>query len=54
VPSASLRLLQACGRLLRTETDEGTITLLDTRIASKRYGRAILETLPRFTFDIQG
>ena len=54
VPSASLRLLQACGRLLRTETDEGTITLLDTRIASKRYGRSILETLPRFTFDIQG
>ena len=54
VPIASLRLLQACGRLLRTETDEGTITLLDTRIASKRYGRAILETLPRFTFDIQG
>ena len=54
VPSASLRLLQACGRLLRTETDEGIITLLDTRIASKRYGRAILETLPRFTFDIQG
>lgn len=53
VPSASLRLLQACGRLLRTESDEGVITLLDTRIASKRYGRAILETLPRFTFDIQ-
>lgn len=53
VPSASLRLLQACGRLLRTESDEGIITLLDTRIASKRYGRAILETLPRFTFDIQ-
>jgi len=53
VPSASLRLLQACGRLLRTETDEGIITLLDTRIASKRYGRAILEALPRFTFDIQ-
>lgn len=53
VPSASLRLLQACGRLLRTESDEGVITLLDTRIASKRYGRAILETLPRFNFDIQ-
>ena len=53
VPSASLRLLQACGRLLRTESDEGIITLLDTRIASKRYGRAILEALPRFTFDIQ-
>src|SRR3989338_7211619 len=31
VPDASLRLVQACGRLLRTEADRGTITLLDRR-----------------------
>ena len=53
VPSASLRLLQACGRLLRTETDEGVITLLDRRISTKRYGRAIMDALPRYRFDIQ-
>ena len=53
VPSASLRLLQACGRLLRTETDEGVITLLDRRVVTKRYGRAILDALPRYNFDIQ-
>ena len=53
VPSAALRLLQACGRLLRTETDSGVITLLDRRIVTKRYGRAILDTLPRYQFDIE-
>jgi ATP-dependent DNA helicase DinG len=53
VPSAALRLLQACGRLLRTETDSGIITLLDRRIVTKRYGRAILDTLPRYQFDIE-
>ena len=53
VPSASLRLLQACGRLLRTETDEGVITLLDRRVVTKRYGRAILDALPRYNFDIK-
>ena len=53
VPSASLRLLQACGRLLRTETDEGVITLLDRRIITKRYGRAIMDALPRYRFEVQ-
>ncbi|MEC7959003.1 MAG: helicase C-terminal domain-containing protein, partial [Pseudomonadota bacterium] len=53
VPSASLRLLQACGRLLRTETDEGVITLLDRRIITKRYGRAIMDALPRYQFEVQ-
>ena len=52
VPSASLRLLQACGRLLRTETDEGVITLLDRRIVTKRYGRAIMDALPRYQFQL--
>ncbi len=37
VPDASLRLVQACGRLLRTEQDRGTITLLDRRVVTQRY-----------------
>jgi len=48
VPDASLKLIQACGRLLRTETDKGKISLLDRRIISKRYGKAILNSLPPF------
>ena len=48
VPDAALRLVQASGRLLRTEEDSGRITLMDRRILTKRYGRAILDSLPPF------
>ncbi len=52
VPDAAVKLVQACGRLLRCETDTGTVSLLDRRIVSKRYGKAILNSLPPFTRDI--
>lgn len=52
VPDAALRLLQACGRLLRTENDAGRISLLDRRVVSKRYGQAILNSLPPFSRNI--
>lgn len=52
VPDAALKLVQASGRLLRTEADTGRITLLDRRILTKRYGRAILDSLPRFTLEL--
>ena len=48
VPDAALRLVQASGRLLRTEQDTGRVTLMDRRIMTKRYGRAILDSLPPF------
>ena len=48
VPDASLRLIQACGRLLRSEQDRGVITLLDRRVVTQRYGRVILDSLPPF------
>ncbi|QLF92606.1 ATP-dependent DNA helicase DinG [Pseudomonas sp. ABC1] len=53
VPDASLRLVQACGRLLRTEEDRGDITLLDRRVVTQRYGRAILDALPPFRRQIE-
>ena len=52
VPDASLKLVQACGRLLRTEQDRGTITLLDRRLVTQRYGKAILNALPPFRREI--
>ena len=52
VPDASLRLVQACGRLLRTEEDRGIITLLDRRVVTQRYGKAILNALPPFRREI--
>ena len=48
LPDASLRLNQACGRLLRTETDTGRVTILDRRILTKRYGQQLLNALPPF------
>ena len=52
VPDAALKLVQASGRLLRSEADSGRITLLDRRIVSKQYGRAMLDSLPPFKRDI--
>lgn len=52
VPDAALRLVQACGRLIRAETDRGTVTLLDSRIIQKRYGRDLLASLPPFKQNI--
>lgn len=51
VPEAAQRLVQASGRLLRTETDSGRITLLDRRLLTRRYGSAILDSLPPFKRD---
>ncbi|WP_286237737.1 ATP-dependent DNA helicase DinG [Neptuniibacter halophilus] len=48
IPLASMRLTQATGRLLRTEQDEGRITLLDRRFITRRYGKQLLAALPPY------
>ncbi len=48
VPEACLKLIQSVGRLIRTETDTGAVTILDTRIKNSRYGQNILNSLPPF------
>lgn len=48
LPTTSIKLIQAMGRLIRTETDTGTVTILDTRLKTKPYGRLLLKTLPAF------
>ncbi|MGV0036474.1 MAG: ATP-dependent DNA helicase DinG [Candidatus Azotimanducaceae bacterium WSBS_2022_MAG_OTU7] len=52
LPNAAIKVVQAAGRLLRTETDEGTVTILDRRVVSKSYGKVILNSLPPFARDI--
>lgn len=52
VPDAAIKLVQACGRLLRTEEDQGMVTVLDRRLISKRYGKAILNSLPPFRLEL--
>jgi len=53
VPDASFKLIQAVGRLLRTETDTGRVTVLDRRLVDTGYGRQMLEALPSFTRNIE-
>ncbi|KXJ52124.1 MAG: hypothetical protein AXW15_11095 [Neptuniibacter sp. Phe_28] len=48
IPMASMRLTQATGRLLRTEKDQGIITLLDRRFITRRYGKQLLAALPPY------
>ncbi len=54
LPDASQRLIQACGRLIRSETDTGQVTLMDKRVLTKRYGKAILDALPPFQKVLHG
>ncbi|WP_372609893.1 ATP-dependent DNA helicase DinG [Halomonas sp.] len=54
VPDASIKLVQACGRLIRKEADTGRITLLDRRVLTRRYGRALLDALPPFVREVDG
>lgn len=48
LPAVSVKLIQACGRLLRKETDTGRITILDRRLLSKGYGKQLLQHLPDY------
>ncbi|WP_432452772.1 ATP-dependent DNA helicase DinG [Agarivorans sp. QJM3NY_29] len=48
LPSASRKLIQSCGRLMRKESDSGRITLLDSRLSSRRYGSQLLAALPPY------
>ena len=46
LPNAVIKFRQGCGRLIRTKKDKGDIIILDSRIASKGYGRFFLDSLP--------
>ncbi len=46
LPEAILKFRQGVGRLIRSQTDEGIVVILDPRIKSKWYGRQFLDSLP--------
>lgn len=48
VPEACIKLIQATGRLIRTENDYGRVTILDNRLLKQPYGRKLLAALPPF------
>ncbi len=52
LPEAVLKLRQGVGRLLRSRHDRGIITILDSRVIRKRYGRVFLQSLPRCPVEL--
>ncbi len=46
LPHAITRLKQGVGRLIRTQSDYGSVAILDPRLTTKPYGRKIVSCLP--------
>ncbi len=51
LPDALIKFRQGVGRLIRNQTDQGVITVLDSRILYKTYGRHFLACLPIPEFE---
>nr|MCU0794039.1 ATP-dependent DNA helicase [Opitutaceae bacterium] len=47
LPDALMTFRQGIGRLIRSHRDRGVITILDSRIVQKPYGRSFLACLPQ-------
>ncbi len=50
VPEAVVKFRQGIGRLIRSRDDKGTLTLLDSRLLTREYGRRFLNVLPAKTW----
>ena len=50
LPDALIKFRQGAGRLIRSATDRGVITILDSRILAKTYGQLFLDSLPQPQF----
>jgi ATP-dependent DNA helicase DinG len=48
IPEAVLALKQGFGRLIRSKTDRGILSILDNRIQRMQYGKIFLESLPKY------
>jgi ATP-dependent DNA helicase DinG len=47
LPDALITFRQGIGRLIRTAKDRGVVTILDSRVTQKAYGRLFLECIPQ-------
>lgn len=54
VPEAVIKFKQGIGRLIRSKSDSGTITILDNRIINKKYGRYFIESIPTKNINVIG
>jgi ATP-dependent DNA helicase DinG len=46
LPDAIIKFRQGIGRLIRRASDRGLITILDSRVLAKTYGKLFLDSLP--------
>ncbi len=46
LPRAIIQLKQGVGRLIRKKTDRGVVSILDSRVVNRGYGRQFLASLP--------
>ena len=51
LPDALVKFRQGIGRLIRSRTDRGVITVLDSRLLGKSYGRLFFACLPISRFE---
>jgi DNA polymerase-3 subunit epsilon/ATP-dependent DNA helicase DinG len=49
LPEAILRFRQGFGRLIRTRSDRGVVVSFDSRLLTKSYGKAFIDSLPHVT-----
>ena len=48
VPQAVIALKQGFGRLIRSETDQGVLAILDRRMVKMSYGQLFFDSLPKY------
>jgi ATP-dependent DNA helicase DinG len=53
IPQAAIALKQGFGRLIRTRSDRGVLSLLDNRITQQRYGQVFFDSLPDYSFSMK-
>ncbi len=51
LPDALIKFRQGIGRLIRSKTDRGLVTILDSRVLIKAYGREFLGSLPTEVYE---
>ena len=54
LPNAAIGLIQSVGRLIRSENDHGTVTIVDPRLVNSGYGKYLLSSLPPFEVVLRG
>lgn len=51
LPQAILQFKQGFGRLIRKESDYGSIFVFDDRIMTKRYGKSFINSIPTIPIE---